>query len=68
VRPRHAIVKELADTLVVRDGIVKELRENAGKISLERYKLYIDAQDKVLELSEELRMVRKSEEGREDDT
>lgn len=68
MRPRHAIVKELADTLVVRDGIVKELRENAGKISLERYKLYIDAQDKVLELSEELRMVRKSEEGREDDT
>ena len=68
MRTRHEVVAELSDMLRLRDGIVRELRANAGRTTLERYKLYIDVQDKIMTLSEELRVMRKAEQGRGDDT
>jgi len=67
VRSRKEIAEELAETLGQRDGVVRELRRNFGRVTIEDYKKYVDMQDRVLELVEELRLARQAE-GREDDT
>ena len=68
MRSRKEIAEELSDTLRMRDGIVREIDRNLGRITIERYKLYVDVQDRILELVEELRQARRAETGREDDT
>ena len=67
MRSRKEIAEELAETLGQRDGVVRELRRNFGRVTIEDYKKYVDMQDRVLELVEELRLARQAE-GREDDT